>query len=69
MLVCEASTGKNTAEVVRLGVEAKAFDTWRRHLQGHRVIIEKEVEWPKGGKSIYFRDPAGNLVELVTPGV
>ena len=32
-------------------------------------IIEKEVEWPKGGRSLYFRDPAGNSVELVTPGV
>ena len=25
--------------------------------------------WPGGGRSIYFRDPAGNCVELVTPGV
>jgi catechol 2,3-dioxygenase-like lactoylglutathione lyase family enzyme len=33
------------------------------------VGIAKEVEWPRGGKSIYFRDPVGNLVELVTPGV
>ena len=32
------------------------------------VVIEKEVGWPKGGRSIYFRDPAGNSVELVTPG-
>jgi catechol 2,3-dioxygenase-like lactoylglutathione lyase family enzyme len=24
---------------------------------------------PKGGKSLYLRDPAGNSVELVTPGV
>ena len=52
-----------------LGIEAEAFDGWRKHLQDHSVPIEKEVDWPKGGKSIYFRDPAGNLVELVTPGV
>jgi catechol 2,3-dioxygenase-like lactoylglutathione lyase family enzyme len=52
-----------------LGIEAVSFDTWRKHLQSHGVTIEKEVEWPRGGKSIYFRDPAGNLVELVTPGV
>lgn len=31
--------------------------------------IEKEVVWPLGGRSIYSRDPAGNSVELVTPGV
>ena len=52
-----------------LGIEAEAFDAWRKHLQGHGVSIEKEVAWPKGGKSLYFRDPAGNSVELVTPGV
>jgi catechol 2,3-dioxygenase-like lactoylglutathione lyase family enzyme len=51
-----------------LGIEAESFDAWRKLLHGHGVTIEKEVEWPKGGKSLYFRDPAGNSVELVTPG-
>jgi catechol 2,3-dioxygenase-like lactoylglutathione lyase family enzyme len=52
-----------------LGIEAASFDAWRKLLQGHGVAIEKEVEWPRGGRSLYFRDPAGNSVELVTPGV
>jgi catechol 2,3-dioxygenase-like lactoylglutathione lyase family enzyme len=52
-----------------LGIEAESSDAWRKFLQGHGVTIEKEVEWPRGGKSFYFRDPAGNSVELVTPGV
>ncbi len=52
-----------------LGIETQSLDAWRRHLNAHGVSIEQEVEWPRGGKSIYFRDPAGNSVELVTPGV
>jgi len=52
-----------------LGIEAAAFDAWRNFLQGHGITIEKEVPWPRGGKSLYFRDPAGNAVELVTPGI
>jgi catechol 2,3-dioxygenase-like lactoylglutathione lyase family enzyme len=52
-----------------LGIEPEAFAAWRKLLQSHGVLIEKEVDWPRGGKSIYFRDPAGNLVELITPGV
>jgi catechol 2,3-dioxygenase-like lactoylglutathione lyase family enzyme len=52
-----------------LGIEADAMDAWRNYLSGKGVAIEKEVEWPRGGKSLYFRDPAGNSVELVTPGV
>lgn len=52
-----------------LGIELKSLDDWRQHLQTHDVRVEAEVEWPAGGRSIYFRDPAGNSVELVTPGV
>jgi catechol 2,3-dioxygenase-like lactoylglutathione lyase family enzyme len=52
-----------------LGVRAEALDEWRRRLEGHRVVIEKEVTWPRGGRSLYLRDPAGNSVELVTPGL
>src|SRR5437016_1170584 len=47
-----------------LGIEPETFDAWRKLLQAHGVTIEREIEWPKGGKSIYFRDPAGNSVEL-----
>jgi catechol 2,3-dioxygenase-like lactoylglutathione lyase family enzyme len=39
---------------------------WQKHLSEHGVEIETEVSWPSGGYSIYFRDPAGNSVELVT---
>jgi catechol 2,3-dioxygenase-like lactoylglutathione lyase family enzyme len=52
-----------------LGIDADALDAWRRKLQDNGVAIEDEVVWPRGGKSIYFRDPAGNLAELVTPGI
>jgi catechol 2,3-dioxygenase-like lactoylglutathione lyase family enzyme len=52
-----------------LGIDTRAYNAWRKLLLSHGVTIEKEVEWPRGGKSIYFRDPAGNSVELVTPGV
>jgi catechol 2,3-dioxygenase-like lactoylglutathione lyase family enzyme len=52
-----------------LGIDADDLDAWRRSLEGHGITIEKAVDWPGGGKSIYFRDPAGNSVELVTPGI
>ena len=52
-----------------LGVRPETLDDWRRHLAASGVEIEKEVSWPRGGHSLYFRDPAGNAVELVTPGI
>jgi catechol 2,3-dioxygenase-like lactoylglutathione lyase family enzyme len=51
-----------------LGIAADSLEFWRRRLQECAVQIEKEATWPRGGRSLYFRDPAGNSVELVTPG-
>jgi catechol 2,3-dioxygenase-like lactoylglutathione lyase family enzyme len=39
---------------IGLGIEADEFDAWRTFLQGHGVIIEKEVEWPRGGSQFTF---------------
>ena len=52
-----------------LGVRAENLNEWKRRLEAHGVAVEKEVEWPRGGRSLYFRDPAGNSVEIVTPGL
>jgi catechol 2,3-dioxygenase-like lactoylglutathione lyase family enzyme len=52
-----------------LGIPASALESWRDRLTERGVVIEKEVTWPRGGRSLYFRDPAGNAVELVTPGI
>lgn len=52
-----------------LGIPAAELAVWKERLLAHGVAIEKEVLWPRGGQSLYFRDPAGNAVELLTPGV
>jgi len=31
--------------------------------------VEGRVDWPAGGKSVYFRDPDGHMLELATPGL
>ena len=41
---------------------------WEEWLEQHQVVIESKVRWERGGQSIYFRDPDGHLLELVTPG-
>jgi catechol 2,3-dioxygenase-like lactoylglutathione lyase family enzyme len=42
---------------------------WQAHLARHGVAIEKVIDWPGGGRSLYFRDPAGNSLELATPRI
>lgn len=43
---------------------AADLDAWRAHLTAHGVAIEMEVNWESVGTSVYFRDPAGNSLEL-----
>lgn len=50
-------------------IDAAELPAWEAHLNAHGVDILSRVSWPKGGKSIYFRDPDGHLLELLTPGV
>lgn len=37
---------------------------WRERLETVGVAVEAELRWPRGGTSLYVRDPAGNSVEL-----
>ncbi|HEX3207762.1 MAG TPA: VOC family protein [Geminicoccaceae bacterium] len=50
-------------------VAEPALEDWRRHLEAAGVAIEQVVNWPRGGRSFYFRDPAGNSLELATPRI
>jgi catechol 2,3-dioxygenase-like lactoylglutathione lyase family enzyme len=50
-------------------IAAAHLDAWARRLHGEGIEIESRVTWPRGGVSLYFRDPDGHLVELATPGV
>ena len=54
---------------VCFGASRQEIDRWREHLQANGVDIESEFEWPQGGYSLYFRDPAGNSVEFAEPRI
>jgi catechol 2,3-dioxygenase-like lactoylglutathione lyase family enzyme len=54
---------------VGFSVDTGQLPEWESHLRAHGVEIESTVSWPRGGRSVYFRDPDGHLLELLTPGV
>ncbi len=45
------------------------FGRWEERLKAHGVEIEGYTNWKRGGRSMYFRDPDGHLLELATPGL
>ena len=46
-------------------LKSDQIQAWRDHLIQMQVDIEADFMWPgTGARSIYFRDPAGNSVEL-----
>jgi len=40
------------------------YESWKRRLIDNAVPILDEIEWENGVRSFYFRDPAGNLLEI-----
>lgn len=42
------------------------YEGWSRRLDAHGVEIVHEHEWRDGMRSFYFRDPAGNLLEIAS---
>jgi catechol 2,3-dioxygenase-like lactoylglutathione lyase family enzyme len=49
--------------------DAGDIEAWRTRLEAAGVTIEADFEWPGGGRSIYFRDPAGNCLEFAEPRI
>lgn len=49
-------------------IEEADYERWKELLAKNNIALEKEVSWKDKARSLYFRDPAGNLVELITPG-
>jgi len=61
--------GTNGSGHVAFAIPDTEIPTWRERLERAGVAIESEVTWPRGGRSLYLRDPAGNSVELASPGI
>jgi len=50
-------------------IAVSELEAWEKRLLENGIPIESKVKWERGGQSLYFRDPDGNLLELATPGL
>jgi catechol 2,3-dioxygenase-like lactoylglutathione lyase family enzyme len=54
---------------IAFSIPADQMAEWERRLNEHGIAVEGRTAWPRGGRSIYVRDPDGHLLEFATPGV
>jgi catechol 2,3-dioxygenase-like lactoylglutathione lyase family enzyme len=50
-------------------IDTQDYESWRAHLAARGIALRSEVTWPAGGRSLYFDDPDGHVIELATPGL
>ena len=50
-------------------IPADQLAAWEARFAQHGIAIEGHTDWPRGGHSLYVRDPDGHLLELATPGL
>lgn len=61
--------GANGPQHLAFAINASDVDAWAAHLEASGISVESRVQWPRGGQSLYVRDPDGHSVELITPGL
>jgi catechol 2,3-dioxygenase-like lactoylglutathione lyase family enzyme len=54
---------------IAFSIASDEVSAWEKRLAQRDVAIEGRVSWPRGGTSLYFRDPDDHLLELATPGL
>jgi catechol 2,3-dioxygenase-like lactoylglutathione lyase family enzyme len=54
---------------IAFGIARSQLTAWEQWLAKQGIAIEFRRTWKHGGEALYFRDPDGHLLEVVTPGV
>jgi len=63
------ATAKFSPKLKTLSPAASAHFAWEHSLKEQGIAIELRRTWKYGGEALYFRDPDGHLLEVVTPGI
>jgi len=66
-----ATTDTNASGAIHVafGISRSELPGWEAWLSQQGIPIELRKTWKYGGEALYFRDPDGHLLEVVTPGV
>jgi catechol-2,3-dioxygenase len=51
---------------IAFAMQTTEVGKWEMHLVKHGVVIESRVHWGENDESLYFRDPDGHVLELIS---
>ena len=51
---------------IAFAIQTTEVGQWEMHLAKHGVAIESRVHWGENDESLYFRDPDGHALELIS---
>ena len=54
---------------IAFAISRSGLAAWEQWLSEQGIPVESRMTWQHGGEALYFRDPDGHLLEVVTPGV
>ncbi|MFZ4411023.1 MAG: VOC family protein [Paracraurococcus sp.] len=57
------------AQHIAFAIPVGELPAWEDHLMHLGVPLESRITWPRGGVSLYLRDPDGHSLEVATPGL
>jgi len=64
-----ADTDATGAIHIAFSIARSELPAWEAWLKQQGIPVELRKTWKYGGEALYFRDPDGHLLEVVTPGV
>jgi catechol-2,3-dioxygenase len=51
---------------IAFAMQTEEAELWEAHLASHKIAVESRVRWGENDRSLYFRDPDGHAVELIS---
>lgn len=51
---------------IAFAMRTEEAEQWEKHLATYDIAIESRVLWGDNDKSLYFRDPDGHAIELIS---